>query len=189
MASISEYIPVIPVEDKSYKFRRFGLLDIERIIRMATKVTTEGYTSLEVRLGFLREIGLSNSFRNEDGTINSNAVNAIMMNLSMALGVVEIREDFVEFMTKALYKTDPEGQEKQGYVTAEELLDPDVFPAYSWALLVLNIIMHPDFELLKQAVVEGSKIPFGHRALEELRDTTEQEFAKAFENLPPKENQ
>ena len=178
------------IEDNFYKFRRMGIDEVEAIIKLATKLTTEGFSHLQIRLQFLREIGSTAALRDpETGEYNTPAVNNLLMLLTMAFGVQEIKEGFYAFVCSTLRKTDSEGKLKGDYVTVDELKDPDLFPAYSIAHLGLYLVMHPDFELLKNAVIEGSKLPFFRRTLEEATDLAGQEFKQTLESLSREENQ
>ena len=173
------------IEDNFYKFRRMGIDEVEAIIKLATKLTTEGFSHLQIRLQFLREIGSTAAFRDQEtGEFNTPAVNNLLMLLTMAFGVQEIKDGFYDFICSTLRKTDEKGKEKGDYVTLAELRDPELFPAYSLAHLGLYLVMHPDFELLKNAVVEGSKLPFFRRTLEEATDLAGKEFKEALESLP-----
>lgn len=186
MSSINEYIPVMEIEENFYKFRRMGIDEVEAVIKIATKLTTEGFSHLQIRLQFLREIGATNAFRDQEtGEYDKASVNNLLMMLTMAFGIQEIKNSFYELVAATLRKTDKDGNgDKKNYVSIDELRDPDLFPAYSIAHLGLHLVMHPDFELLKNAVVEGSKLPFFRRTLEEVTDLAGQEFKKALESLP-----
>lgn len=185
MSTINEYIPVMEVEENFYKFRRMGIDEVESIIKMATKLTTEGFSHLQIRLQFLREIGATDAFRDQEtGEYDTAKVNNLLMMLTMAFGVQEIKNSFYELIAATLRKTDADGKRKGDYVTVAELRDPELFPAYSLAHLGLHLVMHPDFELLKNALVEGSKLPFFRRTLEEVTDLAGKEFKETLDNLP-----
>ena len=185
MSTINEYIPVMEIEENFYKFRRMGIDEVEAVIKMATKLTTEGFSHLQIRLQFLREIGATEAFRNQEtGEYDTAKVNNLLMMLTMAFGVQEIKNSFYELVAATLRKTDADGKVRGEYVTVAELRDPELFPAYSIAHLGLHLVMHPDFELLKNALVEGSKLPFFRRTLEEVTDLAGQEFKQALDSLP-----
>jgi len=185
MSTINEYIPVMEIEENFYKFRRMGIDEVEAVIKMATKLTTEGFSHLQIRLQFLREIGATEAFRDQEtGEYDTAKVNNLLMMLTMAFGVQEIKNSFYELVAATLRKTDADGKLRGEYVTVAELRDPELFPAYSIAHLGLHLVMHPDFELLKNALVEGSKLPFFRRTLEEVTDLAGQEFKQALDSLP-----
>lgn len=185
MSTINEYIPVMEIEENFYKFRRMGIEEVEAVIKMATKLTTEGFSHLQIRLQFLREIGATDAFRDQEtGEYDNAKVNNLLMMLTMAFGVQEIKNSFYELVAATLRKTDADGKRRGEYVTVAELKDPELFPAYSIAHLGLHLVMHPDFELLKNALVEGSKLPFFRRTLEEVTDLAGQEFKEALDSLP-----
>lgn len=185
MSTINEYIPVMEIEENFYKFRRMGIEEVEAVIKMATKLTTEGFSHLQIRLQFLREIGATDAFRDQEtGDYDNAKVNNLLMMLTMAFGVQEIKNSFYELVAATLRKTDADGKRRGEYVTVAELKDPELFPAYSIAHLGLHLVMHPDFELLKNALVEGSKLPFFRRTLEEVTDLAGQEFKEALDSLP-----
>ena len=185
MSTINEYIPVMEIEENFYKFRRMGIDEVEAVIKMATKLTTEGFSHLQIRLQFLREIGATEAFRDQEtGEYDTAKVNNLLMMLTMAFGVQEIKNSFYELVAATLRKTDADGKVRGEYVTVAELRDPELFPAYSIAHLGLHLVMHPDFELLKNALVEGSKLPFFRRTLEEVTDLAGQEFKQALDSLP-----
>lgn len=185
MSTINEYIPVMEIEENFYKFRRMGIDEVEAVIKMATKLTTEGFSHLQIRLQFLREIGATDAFRDQEtGEYDNAKVNNLLMMLTMAFGVQEIKNSFYELVAATLRKTEADGKLRGEYVTVAELRDPELFPAYSIAHLGLHLVMHPDFELLKNALVEGSKLPFFRRTLEEVTDLAGQEFKQALDSLP-----
>lgn len=185
MSTINEYIPVMEIEDNFYKFRRMGIDEVESVIKMATKLTTEGFSHLQIRLQFLREIGATDAFRDQEtGEYDTAKVNNLLMMLTMAFGVQEIKNSFYELVAATLRKTDADGKHRGDYVTVAELRDPELFPAYSLAHLGLHLVMHPDFELLKNALVEGSKLPFFRRTLEEVTDLAGKEFKETMDSLP-----
>ena len=185
MSTINEYIPVMEIEENFYKFRRMGIDEVEAVIKMATKLTTEGFSHLQIRLQFLREIGATEAFRDQEtGEYDTAKVNNLLMMLTMAFGVQEIKNSFYELVAATLRKTEADGKLRGDYVTVAELRDPELFPAYSIAHLGLHLVMHPDFELLKNALVEGSKLPFFRRTLEEVTDLAGQEFKQALDSLP-----
>lgn len=188
MSSINEFIPVMEVEGEFYKFRRLGIDDIAELLRIGTMLTTEGFQHLQIRLNFLREIGATDSFRNpETGEYDTAKVNNLLMMVTLAFGVQEVKESFYKFVCATLRKTDVEGKVRGEYIKMDELKDPEIFPAFSIAYLSIYLVMHPDFELLKQAMVEGSKIPFFRRSLEEAQELAGKEMQQVLETLqtPP----
>jgi hypothetical protein len=170
------------IEESFYKFRRLGMDDIADLVMMASQITTEGFQHLQIRLKFLRELGGAESFRDPvTGEYDTQKLNHLLMMLTLAFGVQSIKQGFYDLICNTLRHTDEKGKEKGEYVTLEEISDPEVFPAYSLAHLVLYLVLHPDFEILKNAVVEGSKIPFSRQILEDAMALAGDEMAKALQ--------
>lgn len=166
MDSINDFLPVFELEGATYRFRRLGVRDVSALMRIVSTLTTEGWQHLQIRLGFLRELS----------TLDQANTEALMGMMMIAFGVPEVEEELYKFMARILYKCDAEGN-KTGDVTVEDFTNPDIFPAFTVALSVLQLLHHPDLEMLKQAVELGVKLPFfqaavtdaGKEAAEELK--------------------
>lgn len=183
MSFLTEKIPPILIEDNYYKFRRLGIDEVSDIIGIVCKLVTDGYDRLAMRATFIRELATSGMTVDEEGNFDPNQMQAYMGWLTMALGVEDIKDKFKEFIVKTLYKSDESGSLRGDNVTHAEISNPELFPAYSVAYLALFLVLHPDFELLKNAVEEGTKLPFFRQASENLTKKVNEnltEMAQSF---------
>lgn len=186
-----DYLPTMPIEGNYYKFTRLGHEEVVELLEMAAILMTEGFERLQMRVSFVREISKGIAL-NEKGELDPEQAKSYMGMLTMAFGVRDFYNKFISMCSRILYKTDEEGKLRGDYVSLADFKDRDLFPAFTLPQLCLYLIVHPDFELLKGAVVAGASIPFFRQALEDVSDLANEGLSEAMkklnENQTPPEN-
>lgn len=183
MSSIHEHIPLIgPIEGNYYKFTRLGHQDVVTLLELAALLLTEGFERLQLRVSFVRELSQGIAL-DENGELDPQKAKEYMGMLTMAFGIQDFYNKFVGFLSEITYKTDESGREKRAFVTVEEFKDRDLFPALTLPQLLLYLLVHPDFFLLKEAVVAGMAIPFFHQALEDVSALADEGLTEAMSKL------
>lgn len=186
--SVYDHIPVMEIEGNYYKYKRLGQKAIPELMQLAAMFLTDGFERLQIRVKFLKELAGGFSL-NEKGELDAQQLQQYMGLLTIAFGTGELLSRFHGFCSRNLRKTNADGTERGALVTIEELEDDELFPAYTLVQLVVWMTFHPDFELLKAAVVEGVKIPFFQQALDDVSGLAQEGLSEAFKQTSPSETQ
>ena len=128
---MNDFIPVITIEDKYYKYRKLGIDDVTEILEVVSLMVTQGFERLQLRVKTLKDLASSGIHVNENGEPDPEQLRGYIAMLTLAFGIREVANAFKSFVSRSLRKTDEEGRLKGDFVSMEELSDPELFPAYS----------------------------------------------------------
>lgn len=184
MSSIHDYIPVLPIEGNFYKFTRLGHQEVVDLLELAAILLTEGFERVQLRVNFVREISQGIAL-NEKGELDPQRAKEYLGMLTMAFGVRDFYNKFIQLLSNITYKCNEDGsyEGKKVYVTTDEFKDRDLFPGFTLPQLALYLLVHPDFHLMKEAVVAGMAIPFFRQAIEDVSALADEGLTAAMEKL------
>lgn len=180
--NVFEHIPVMEIEGKFYKMRRLGHKSVPQLLQLGALFLTDGFERLKIRMKFLRQLGQGFTV-NKQGELNAEEFQQYFGLLTIAFGAEELLTHYHGFLTKHLRHTDAEGKKRGPYVTLQELDDEELFPSYSLVQILIWMTFHPDFEMMKQAVLHGTQIPFFQQAIEDVSDLAQEGLQNAFQQM------
>lgn len=149
-------MPTFEIEGKEYRFKRFGVLTAQHLMKLVQEGWKNGVLDLNLHLEQMQLLAPPGTERPE-----------VTPDLVLFFSVNHCLSEFLDLMEEYLVEVMPDKTLRP--IPFEELTNADKFPLYSLVILGSYFISHPDIGMFTAAFAKGKELPLVKDLLEQIK--------------------